>query len=756
MFDLDSLNEPQREAVLHDKGPLLILAGAGSGKTRVITHRIAYLVEERGVSPYSILAITFTNKAAKEMRERAEKLLGSATSGMWVMTFHSMCVRILRRYAVHLGYNQDFSIYDTDDVKSQMRKIMKDLNINSKQFSPRVFISAISKAKNECVDERDFSASAYDYINKQIAKVYVEYQRRLRDNNAMDFDDLLLNTVKLFDSVPEALDYYNNRFEYIMVDEYQDTNTAQFRLIKHLANHRNERGEYEHNLCVVGDDDQSIYKFRGADITNILSFEQTFKNAKVVKLEQNYRSTQKILDVANEVISHNYGRKDKKLWSADAGGSDVSFVQYGTDLEEAAGVIKDIQTKVDNGASYSDFAILYRTNAQSRLFEERMIRMNMPYKLVGGVNFYQRREIKDVLAYLKILVNPRDAQQILRIANVPKRGIGDTTLEKLQNYADFRGMGLYEAMADADCRQSVPRAAAKIEAFVKLIEEFKEFKKENSIEDLINHIVDETGYKEYLGELDEDQDKTNDRIENILSFIDKAVDYEENAGGDASLENFLSEVSLVADIDMVDDDKDAVMLMTLHGAKGLEFPSVYICGMEENVFPSSMSQEPGELEEERRLCYVGMTRAKKELTLTCAKQRMIHGMTSYNNASRFVMKDVPRHMLHIAGHAHESFMHHEKSRSDPYRITRNSPYENFYTSYKKASSSYTEGVPERELTPPTVSSLGFEVGDTVKHSRYGAGTVTKIAKGTKDYEITVDFDGISRKMLASFAKLEKI
>ncbi len=761
MFDLNSLNPPQQEAVLHDKGPLLILAGAGSGKTRVITHRIAYLVEERGVSPYSILAITFTNKAAKEMRERAEKLLGSATSGMWVMTFHSMCVRILRRYAVHLGYTQDFTIYDTDDVKSQMRKIMKDLNINSKQFSPRVFISAISKAKNECISADEFAKTAYDYIDKQIARVYKEYQKRLQDNNAMDFDDLLLNTVILFDTVGEALNYYNDRFQYIMVDEYQDTNTAQFRLIKHLANHRNERGEYEHNLCVVGDDDQSIYKFRGADITNILSFENTFINAKVIKLEQNYRSTQKILDVANEVISHNYGRKDKKLWSAQDGGADVTFIQYGTDIEEATGVVREIQKKVDNGALYSDFAVLYRTNAQSRLFEERMIRMNMPYKLVGGVNFYQRREIKDILAYLKILVNPRDAAQIMRIANVPKRGIGDTTLDKLAEYADYTGCSLYEAMCSESGRASAPRAAKKIEEFVELIESFKEYKTENTIEELIGHIVAEIDYKDYIAAIDEDDDKTNDRMENISSLVDKAVDYEENAGADASLEDFLSEVSLVADIDMVDDDKDAVMLMTLHGAKGLEFPCVFICGMEENVFPSGMSQEPGEIEEERRLCYVGMTRAKKELTLTCAKQRMIHGMTTANNASRFIMKDVPRHMLHIAGHAHESFMHNYKSSLDPYKITRTSPYENPYTAYKKASASYSSessagDVPVRELSPAAPAGPGFEVGDMVNHPRYGAGKVTRIDKGSKDFEITVDFDGISRKMLASFAKLTKI
>ena len=762
MIDLSGLNTPQQEAVLHDKGPLLILAGAGSGKTRVITHRIAYLTSERGVAPYSILAITFTNKAAKEMRERAEKLMGGNTYGMWIMTFHAMCVRILRKYADRLGYTSEFTIYDTDDMKTQIRRICKDMNINSKQFSPRVFLSAISKAKNECIDEETFARQAFDYTDKMIAKVYKEYARRLQENNAMDFDDLLLNTVRLFETCSEALNYYNDRFQYIMVDEYQDTNTAQFKLIEYLANHRNERGEYEHNLCVVGDDDQSIYKFRGADITNILSFENRFKNAKVIKLEQNYRSTQKILDVANEVIGHNQGRKDKHLWSEDKTGDDVRFVQYISDYDEANSVTKEIKDKVDGGEfNYNDFAILYRTNAQSRLFEERMIQRDIPHQLVGGVNFYQRREIKDILAYLKILVNPNDTLQLRRIANVPKRGIGDTTLDHLQAYADAHLCGVYDAMLQAGDIPAVSRAAKKLDEFTALLEEFKDFKQENTIEDLINHIIDETDYMDYIATIDEDTDKTNDRKENIDSFIDKAVSYEEEAGAEASLENFLSEVSLVADIDMVEDDTPKVMLMTLHGAKGLEFPYVYMVGMEENLFPSAMSTEPEEIEEERRLCYVGMTRAKKGLTLTCAKQRMMHGQFTVNNASRFVMHDVPRHMLHIDGHAHETFMHNAKRKDDPYKYTKESSYKNPYAAYASAmtgpaNSAPASNIPTRNIAPPTVSTLDFAEGDMVKHPRFGEGKVLKIAKGSKDYEITVDFDGISRKMLASFAKLEKI
>ncbi len=775
MFDLKKLNDKQLEAVLHDRGPLLILAGAGSGKTRVITHRIAYLIEERGISPYAIMAITFTNKAAKEMKERVENLLGDNSLNVWVSTFHSSCVRILRRYAEHIGFSKDFTIYDTDDSKSVMKQIVKDLNIDSKRYKERAFLNAISNAKNECITPEKFAESAYEPFDKMVVRVYKEYQKRLRESNAMDFDDLLMKTVELFDTCKEAIDHYNRRFEYIMVDEYQDTNNAQFRLIKQLANHYNDfDGTWEHNLCVVGDDDQSIYKFRGADITNILSFENTYHGAKVIKLEQNYRSTDKILEIANIVISNNNGRKDKKLWTEKTNGKDVSFIQYASDFDEARGISEEIRKKTENGSEkYSSFAVLYRTNAQSRLLEERMIFLNIPYRVVGGVNFYARKEIKDVLAYLKILVNPSDHLQISRIANIPKRGIGDTTLAHLREYADENNIIFYEAMKQADTIKSVSRAKDKLKDFTKLIESFRDYafsEEKHSIPELIRKILEDIEYDDYLSGYDDDPEKSDERKENIESFIDKAVSYENEAGEDSSLSAFLAEVALVADIDSVESGEDRVMLMTLHSAKGLEFDNVYICGMEDGLFPSSMSMEsPAEIEEERRLCYVGITRARNTLTFTCAKQRMVRGEMTVYPVSRFINREIPRHMLQIKGHAHESYMSEERKfeagkrsnssftsssifdsirpqkPSNPYRYTSSSPYTN----------PYSEKIKTREIEPATASSLGYKEGDTVEHPRFGTGVVTQIVKGTKDYEVSVEFDSGPKKMLASFAKLKK-
>ena len=656
MFDLNTLNPPQREAVLHDKGPLLILAGAGSGKTRVITHRIAYLIQERDVSPFQILAITFTNKAAAEMKERVGKLLGTDADNVWVSTFHSTCVRILRRYCEHIGYDRNFSIYDTDDVKSLMKQVLKSLNVDTKRMKEKLFINAISSAKNECIAPEEFARHAFNYTDKIISNVYTEYQKRLKENNAFDFDDLLFKTVELFDVCGEALEYYQRRFAYIMVDEYQDTNTAQFKLIKHLASHRNDYGEYEHNLCVVGDDDQSIYRFRGADITNILNFEETFKNAKVIKLEQNYRSVESILNVANEVIANNQGRKDKSLWTDLGKGDAVNFIQYNTDFEEARGIVEDIFITVkDTGACYKDFAVLYRTNAQSRLLEERMIYRNLPYRIVGGVNFYQRKEIKDLLAYLKTISNGQDSLQTKRIINIPKRGIGETTVDYLQEYADIEEISFYNALSRAPFIPTVKRALPKLISFTELIEDLRQKSSELTVSGLIKEILEKIDYYDYLA--DYDLDSLDDRKDNISSFIDKAVTYEENAGETASLSEFLAEVALVADIDSVNSDENCVLLMTLHSAKGLEFDNVYMCGMEERLFPSAMCMDSEyEIEEERRLCYVGITRAKKKLTLTAAKQRMLHGETNFNSVSRFVLKEIPRHMLKFKGHAHESFL----------------------------------------------------------------------------------------------------
>lgn len=764
-MELSKLNEPQREAVLHDKGPLLILAGAGSGKTRVITHRIAYLIEERGVSPYSILAITFTNKAASEMKSRVEKLLGENALNVWVSTFHSSCVRMLRRYAESIGYNQNFSIYDTDDVKSVMKQILKDLNIDNKKFKEKFFINAISAAKNDCIDADEYASNAREFNERMISRVFSEYQKRLRDSNAMDFDDLLLKTVELFDTNREAIEYYNNRFEYIMVDEYQDTNKAQFRLIKQLANHLNpETGEYEHNLCVVGDDDQSIYRFRGADIQNILSFENTFHNARVIKLEQNYRSTDKILEIANEVISNNNGRKSKRLWTEIKNGADVSYTQYNNDFEEAQAICEEIKKKTEQGEKYSAFAVLYRTNAQSRLLEERMVFMNLPYRVVGGVNFYQRKEIKDVLAYLKVLTNSADALQVARIANIPKRGIGDSTLEKIRAYAEDRRISFYDAMTEADYIPEIKRGKDKIAAFVNLIEDFKEFidKDKHSIRELTEKILEDIDYDSYLEDYDSDAEKTEERKENIGAFIDKIVSYENEAGEEANLYDFLAEVSLVADIDSVADGEDKVLLMTLHSAKGLEFDNVYMCGMEEGLFPSSMCGDSEyEIEEERRLCYVGITRAKKTLKFTAARQRMNRGELSFNMPSRFVVHEIPRHMLSISGHAHESYLNEERRMKSLYGSARNEVTETQRFFVKKGfdnknyENPYREIIKEREIEPASSSSLGYKVGDKVKHARFGEGTVTEIVKGKKDFEVSVEFSSGPKRMLASFAKLVK-
>ncbi|MBQ8281083.1 MAG: UvrD-helicase domain-containing protein [Lachnospiraceae bacterium] len=786
MFDLNTLNEPQREAVLHDKGPLLILAGAGSGKTRVITHRIAYLIQERGVSPFQILAITFTNKAAAEMKERVGRLLGEDANNVWVSTFHSTCVRILRRYCEHIGYDRNFSIYDTDDVKSLMKQILKAMNIDTKRIKEKAFINAISAAKNECIGPEEFAKHAYNFPDNKIAEVYTEYQRRLKENNAFDFDDLLFKTVELFDTCGEALEYYRSRFEYIMVDEYQDTNTAQFRLIKQLACHTNMYGEIERNLCVVGDDDQSIYKFRGADITNILNFEETFKNARVIKLEQNYRSSGNILNIANEVIAHNRGRKEKKLWTSSDAGDSVTFIQYNSDFEEARGIVEDIQNSVSEGASYKDFAILYRTNAQSRLLEERMIYRNLPYRIVGGVNFYQRKEIKDILAYLKTIANGQDALQTKRIINIPKRGIGDTTIDHVQNYADFGGISFYEALLDAKNISAVSRAQTKIASFTDMIEELKIKASGMSVSKLIEEVIETVNYYEYLSDYSADTNEFEDRRDNISSFIDKAVSYEQEADNEATLSDFLSEVALVADIDSVSSDENCILLMTLHSAKGLEFDNVYMCGMEERLFPSAMCMESeAEIEEERRLCYVGITRARKKLTLTAAKQRMLHGETSFNLVSRFVLQEIPRFMLSIKGHAHESYMRAPKNEwaknNEPAPKKNETLSRDFYLNRSsnsglsftgstlghsgskagifnsaKTTDPYKDLFKVREIAPATTSSLDYKVGDRVKHIRFGEGTVKDITKGSKDYEITVDFNGNTKKMLASFAKLQKI
>ena len=739
----DTLNPPQKEAVAHTEGPVLILAGAGSGKTRVLTHRIAYLIEEMGVNPWNILAITFTNKAAQEMRERVDKLVGFGSESIWVSTFHSTCVRILRRHIDNIGYATNFTIYDADDQKSVIKDVCRKLNIDTKIYKERSLLAQISHAKDELLTPDDMEMKAAgDFNMKKVASVYREYQNALRKNNALDFDDLIVKTVELFEKCGAVLEYYQERFKYIMVDEYQDTNTAQFKFVSLLAQ------KYE-NLCVVGDDDQSIYKFRGANIGNILGFERVFPDAKVIRLEQNYRSTKNILCAANMVIANNSERKAKTLWTENEEGSKVHFRQFFNAYEEAEYVAGEISRGKREGLyNYRDCAILYRTNAQSRIFEEKFISANIPYKLVGGVNFYARKEIKDLLCYLKTVDNARDDLAVQRIINVPKRGIGATTMGRVQDYADNMGISLYEALRVAEEVPSIGRSVTKIDSFVTFIQTLKSKADVLSVEDLLQEIIDSTGYVEALEA--EDTEEARARIENIDELISKTVAYQEAMEEQdlpATLSGFLEEVALVADIDTVDPDQDYVLLMTLHSAKGLEFPEVFMVGMEDGIFPSHMTisyGDDGELEEERRLCYVGITRAMKELTLTCAQQRMIRGETQYNKVSRFV-REIPRELVDL-GHT----IQEKKPKAEDLIPT---PAK--YSKMKEILQG--RNYKPREFKVTKAGNLDYEVGDTVRHIKFGVGIVKNIVEGGRDYEVTVDFDKAGvKKMFASFAKLKKI
>ena len=755
----DTLNEPQREAVRHTDGPLLILAGAGSGKTRVLTHRIAYLIEELGVNPWNILAITFTNKAAGEMRQRVDNLVGFGSESIWVSTFHSMCVRILRRFIDRLGYDSRFTIYDTDDQKTLMKAVCKKVDIDTKQFKERMLLSVISSAKNEMILPEEFELNAGgDFAQLKIAKVYREYEAQLKANNALDFDDLLVKTVQLLQTQPDVRENYQERFRYIMVDEYQDTNTVQFKLVSLLA------GKYR-NLCVVGDDDQSIYKFRGANIRNILDFEKEYPDAKVIKLEQNYRSTGNILNAANGVISNNKGRKDKTLWTANGEGEKISLRQFDTAYDEAEFIAEDIKKEVRDGASYNDNAVLYRTNAQSRLLEEKFIAMNIPYKIVGGINFYARREIKDILAYLKTVYNGQDDLSVRRIINVPKRGIGLTTINRIQEAADERGISFYEALLAPEMIPGAGRSAAKLDSFAALIEYFKGQAEKESLTDLLNEILDMTGYAQNL-EADDEVDAES-RLQNIEELLNKAAAYEEDCedrGEKATLSGFLEEVALVADIDSLEEDQDYVVLMTLHSAKGLEFPHVYLAGVEDGLFPSYMTitgDDPEELEEERRLCYVGITRAEQQLTLTCARKRMVRGETQYNRISRFV-SEIPPELLDTGSRKRTYF-------SEDDGTDGTTAAGNLFSGGKTASAGSSRSKAYASKKPYTVltkgsqlraqksDSLAYGVGDRVRHVKFGEGTVLDIKEGGRDFEVTVEFDTAGvRKMFAMFAKLVKI
>lgn len=764
---LDALNEPQRQAVMATDGPLLILAGAGSGKTRVLTHRTAYLIEECGVNPYNIMAITFTNKAAGEMRERIDQMVGYGSESIWVCTFHSTCVRILRRYIDRLGFGTNFTIYDSDDQKTLMKDICKRLEIDTKMYKEKMFLSAISSAKDELIDPIEFETrAAGDYVKRKQAQVYREYQQALKQNNALDFDDLIMKTVELFKLDKEVLASYQDRFRYIMVDEYQDTNTAQFELIRLLAL------KYQ-NLCVVGDDDQSIYKFRGANIYNILNFEHHFPDATVIKLEQNYRSTQNILDAANAVIANNQGRKEKRLWTDNGAGDKITFEQLDTAAEEADFVARDIARRVRKGEyQYKDCAILYRTNAQSRLFEERFITANIPYKIFGGVNFYARKEVKDLLAYLKTIDNGQDDLAVRRIINIPKRGIGAASINKVALYAQEQEISFYDALCVAEQVPGLGKAAAKIRPFVLFIQSMKAKAKLLSVADLLQEVIETTGYVRELEA--EGTDEAEARIENIDELISKAVDYAE--GEEApTLNGFLENVALVADIDSFDENSDYVVLMTLHSAKGLEFPNVYLAGLEDGLFPSYMSitsdNSQAEIEEERRLAYVGITRAKKNLTITSARVRMVRGQTQYGKVSRFV-REIPPELL--SGKIYEPKTKEEPIEQSTFRKARKAfrtvpsyggsgygkevgeGYGSTFRSSKATKPVYTKVENQRDFGSAG-GTLSYQVGDRVRHIKFGDGEVMAIVSGGRDYEVTVDFDKAgTKKMFASFAKLKKI
>lgn len=764
---LDALNEPQRQAVMATDGPLLILAGAGSGKTRVLTHRTAYLIEECGVNPYNIMAITFTNKAAGEMRERIDQMVGYGSESIWVCTFHSTCVRILRRYIDRLGFGTNFTIYDSDDQKTLMKDICKRLEIDTKMYKEKMFLSAISSAKDELIDPIEFETrAAGDYVKRKQAQVYREYQQALKQNNALDFDDLIMKTVELFKLDKEVLASYQDRFRYIMVDEYQDTNTAQFELIRLLAL------KYQ-NLCVVGDDDQSIYKFRGANIYNILNFEHHFPDATVIKLEQNYRSTQNILDAANAVIANNQGRKEKRLWTDNGAGDKITFEQLDTAAEEADFVARDIARRVRKGEyQYKDCAILYRTNAQSRLFEERFITANIPYKIFGGVNFYARKEVKDLLAYLKTIDNGQDDLAVRRIINIPKRGIGAASINKVALYAQEQEISFYDALCVAEQVPGLGKAATKIRPFVLFIQSMKAKAKLLSVADLLQEVIETTGYVRELEA--EGTDEAEARIENIDELISKAVDYAE--GEEApTLNGFLENVALVADIDSFDENSDYVVLMTLHSAKGLEFPNVYLAGLEDGLFPSYMSitsdNSQAEIEEERRLAYVGITRAKKNLTITSARVRMVRGQTQYGKVSRFV-REIPPELL--SGKIYEPKTKEEPIEQSTFQKARKAfrtvpsyggsgygkevgeGYGSTFRSSKATKPVYTKVENQRDFGSAG-GALSYQVGDRVRHIKFGDGEVMAIVSGGRDYEVTVDFDKAgTKKMFASFAKLKKI
>ncbi|HBL1695520.1 TPA: DNA helicase PcrA [Enterococcus faecium] len=736
---LNGMNPRQKEAVLHTDGPLLLMAGAGSGKTRVLTHRIAYLIEEKEVNPWNILAITFTNKAAKEMKERVNAILASGGEDVWVSTFHSMCVRILRRDVDFIGYNRNFTIIDSSEQLTLMKRILKELNIDPKKYDPRSILGTISQAKNSLQTPQDFAKMQGSYYEEIAAKCYAAYQKELQYNQCMDFDDLIMNTIRLFEEHPDSLTYYQNKFHYIHVDEYQDTNHAQYTLVNLLA------GRFR-NLCVVGDADQSIYGWRGADMQNILDFEKDYPDAAVILLEQNYRSTKNILSAANQVIENNSNRKPKNLWTENKEGNKITYYRADNERDETRFIVDRMQEGIrSNHRNYGDFAILYRTNAQSRVMEETLLKANIPYKMVGGHKFYDRKEIKDILAYLNVLANPQDSISFERIVNSPKRGIGPGSIEKLRSFASLHEWPLLEAAQNVDLANIGGKAGQQLGAFGEMIQEVTQMIPYLTVTELTKEVLDRSGYLEDLKI--QNTLEAQARIENLEEFLtvtqefDKQFEQQNEEDADAPEEKltvFLNDLALVSDIDNLEEDASQVTLMTLHAAKGLEFPVVFLIGLEEGVFPLSRAlMEESELEEERRLAYVGITRAEEALYLTNAFSRTLYGRTQYNRPSRFV-EEIDQELLEIEG-----------MRPTPKKTP---------VFAKKTAYSYKQ--PETAVVPSKSATGGennsWKPGDKVKHKKWGLGTVVRVSGTSKDLELDVAFpsQGVKR-LLAAFAPIEK-
>ncbi|TXX12701.1 DNA helicase PcrA [Enterococcus gallinarum] len=739
---LANMNPRQKEAVMHTEGPLLLMAGAGSGKTRVLTHRIAYLIEEKNVNPWNILAITFTNKAAREMKERVNQLLGSGGEDVWVSTFHSMCVRILRRDVDQIGYSRNFTIIDTSEQNTLMKRVLKELNIDPKKYDPRSILGAISNAKNELLTPADYENQQGSLFEQIVGRCYALYQKELRNNQCMDFDDLIMNTIRLFKENEDALQFYQRKFHYIHVDEYQDTNHAQYTLVNLLADRFK-------NLCVVGDADQSIYGWRGANMQNILDFEKDYPDAAVILLEQNYRSTQTILNAANQVIKNNRNRPDKNLWTENRAGEKITYYRGDSERDEARFIVSEMQKQIaDKGRKFGDFAVLYRTNAQSRVIEEMLLKANVPYTMVGGRKFYDRKEIRDILAYLSAIANPSDSLSLERIINVPKRGIGATSVEKLREFASLHEWSLLEAAMNVDLANISGKAGKELGSFGMMMDQFAQMIPYLSVTELTKEILDKTGYKQDL--INQNNLESQSRLENLEEFLtvtqefDKRFEAQNEDDADAPEEKltvFLNDLALLSDVDSYEEESSQVTLMTLHAAKGLEFPVVFLIGLEENIFPLSRAlMEESELEEERRLAYVGITRAEEELFLTNAFSRTLYGRTQYNRPSRFV-EEIEQDLLQSLG-----------ERTQPKGAAASFQPKVFKPTYTQPRQST---VSSRQTT--TAAGNQWQVGEKVNHKKWGVGTIVRTTGAAQDLELDVAFpqQGVKR-LLATFAPIEKL